>query len=109
MLDNKLFVKFKKCTIAQQQISYLGHIISQHGVAIDPSKVEPMLQWPVPENFTELRCFLGLTGYYRKFVQNYGTLARPLTNLLHNKKFLWTDAAQEPFDKLKIAMTSTPV
>jgi hypothetical protein len=63
----------------------------------------------VPHNFTELRGFLGLTGYYRKFVQHYGALSRALTNLLHQKSFTWTEAAQEAFDKLKQAMVSTPI
>jgi hypothetical protein len=109
MLDNQLYIKFGKYTFAQQQLSYLGHIISQFGVSTDPAKIEAMSQWPTPQNFTELRGFLGFTGYYGKFVQHYDTLARPLTNLLHHKKFSWSDSAQEAFDKLKTAMSTTPV
>jgi hypothetical protein len=79
-----LFIKFSKCTFAQQKISYLGHIISNHGVSIDHEKIDAILRWPIPQNFTEQRGFLGLTGYYRKFVKQYGILARPLTNILHH-------------------------
>jgi hypothetical protein len=109
LFDNQLYVKFNKCTFAQQQLSYLGHIISNQRVSTDPGKIVAMLNWPVPQNFTELRGFLGLIGYYRKFVQHYGTLARPLTNLLHHKKFVWIPNAQQAFDQLKLAMSSTPV
>jgi hypothetical protein len=61
LLDNKLFVKFSKCAFAQHQLSYSGHIISQHGVSTDPSKTAAMISWPTPQNFTKLRRFLGLT------------------------------------------------
>ena len=79
-------------------------------MATDPDKTQVMRQWPIPTNLTELRGFLGLTGYYRKFVQNYGILAKPLTMLLQkNAKFVWTDQAHQTFLALKQDMVTTPV
>jgi hypothetical protein len=92
--DHKLFVKFKKCAFAQRKIEYLGHIILDEGVATNPLKTAAMLQWPTPRNFTDLTGFLGLTDYYRKFVQNYGILAKSLTMLLQHKSSSWNDEAQ---------------
>jgi len=106
---NKLYLKASKCTFAQTSLEYLGHIISDKGVATDPAKTQDMLNWPPPTTMTELRGFLGLTGYYRKFVKNYGIIAKPLTNVLRLKQFQWNTQAQEAFDNLKVAMTSTPV
>jgi hypothetical protein len=107
--DNQFFAKMSKCSFGQTSISYLGHIISDNGVSTDPEKTQVMQQWPVPANITELRGFLGLTGYYRKFVKGYGLITKPLTQLLTKQGFHWTEQAQAAFDTLKHAMVNTPV
>jgi len=101
-------VKLSKCAFAQQQVHYLGHIISGAGVATDPSKVKDNVNWPVPQSVKDVRAFLGLAGYYRKFVKNFGVISKTLTTLLKKGVlFVWTSVHEEAFQILKQALSSS--
>jgi len=102
--SHKLFANKKKCSFAYPKLEYLEHILSRRGVEVDPEKIRAIKQWPVPTNVREVRGFLGLTGYYRRFVQHYGSTAAPLTQLLKLGSFKWNPEAQEAFEKLQQAM-----
>ncbi|XP_072962659.1 uncharacterized mitochondrial protein AtMg00860-like [Typha angustifolia] len=105
----KLKAKGSKCSWGQQRVDYLGHIISKDGVEADPKKIQSMVEWPLPKTTKELRGFLDLTGYYRRFVANYGKVAAPLTALLQEGAFIWMDKAKETFEAMKKAMILAPV
>lgn len=91
LADNKLCVKRKKCIFAVESIQYLGHVITGNGVSTEPSKIAAVKNWPIPKDRSQLRSFLGLAGYYRRFVKNFGIICRPLHDLLKKDSFLWTD------------------
>lgn len=107
--EHQFHLKESKCNFAKEELIYLGHIISGKGVSTDPSKTAAMVNWPTPQTVTELRAFLGLTGYYRRFVKGYGAIAKPLTTLLKKNQFQWNDSSEAAFQLLKQAMTSTLV
>ena len=105
LLFHQLYAKQSKYVFGCSKVEYLGHIISREGVKDDPKKISAMLQWPIPEIVKALKGFLGLTGYYRKFIMGYGSIAQPLTDLLQNDAFHWNDKALAAFTKLKKAVT----
>ncbi|GKV48666.1 hypothetical protein SLEP1_g55467 [Rubroshorea leprosula] len=107
--DNELFARQSKCFFGCDRIDYLGHYIFEEGVSTDPKKILAVQQWPQLKTVKELRGFLGLTGYYRRFIRNYGSLSKPLTELLKKEGFHWSREASEAFESLKHAVTTTPV
>ena len=107
--DHSFYANEKKCAFAQKRIAYLGHVITKEGVSADPEKVEAMKKWPQPKNVTVLCEFLGLTGYYRRFVASYGRIARSMTELLKKYGFHWSVGASKAFEQMKDAMCSMPV
>lgn len=106
---HKLFAKLSKCMFGLQEVEYLGHIVSANGVHMDKIKVDAILQWPTPSNVKQLRGFLGLSGYYRRFIKQYAHLARPLTDLLKRDNFQWNSQADAAFHTLKLPITSAPI
>lgn len=107
--EHTLYANLKKCEFGRAKIGYLGHVISSSGVEVDQDKVQAVKEWPQPTNLRELRGFLGLTGYYRKFVSQYAQIAHPLTDQLKKDNFGWTPQATEAFESLKTAMITSPV
>jgi hypothetical protein len=101
---SKLAVKQSKCSFGATSVDYLGHIITNGVVAMDPAKVEVVQAWPRPTTVKALRGFLGLTGYYRKFIQNYSLVAHPLTQLLKKEAFAWSTEAEQAFITLEQAL-----
>ncbi|MCO5580537.1 hypothetical protein L7F22_034405 [Adiantum nelumboides] len=108
--DNKLFINQKKSAFFLQEIQYLGHIISKSGIRMDPSKLEVIKEWPNSRNLHELRSFIGMCAYYRRFIEKFSLIVGPLHDLTKkNVKYVWTERKQEAFDKLKQKLTSQPV
>ncbi|KAL5568767.1 hypothetical protein UlMin_025342 [Ulmus minor] len=107
---NKLYAKFSKCDFWLEKVHFLGHVVSKEGVYVDPIKIEAVSKWPVPTSVTEIRSFLELAGYYRRFVEGFSSIAAPLTALTKKgKKYEWTERCEKSFQELKNRLTSAPI
>src|SRR5215212_3810604 len=108
--ENQLYAKPSKCNFLTDSIEYLGHIVTSEGIKVDPHKIKTIKKWPIPKNVSEIRSFLGITGYYRRFVEGYSKIAKPITDLLHkDTKFEWTTNCQQAYQTLKDKLISAPI
>ena len=108
--DKELYAKFKKCKFWLEKVAFLGHQVSKDKILVDPSKVEEVSNWAQPTTVIEVRSFLGLAGYYRRFIEGFSKIASPLTNLTRkNIKFQWTNACEGSFMELKQTLVSAPI
>lgn len=107
---HQLYAKFIKCDFFKEEIQYLGHVISEKGIAVDPEKIKTIMEWKVPQNVADIRSFMGLAGYYRRFIKGFSKIAFPITSLQRKGKiFKWTRECQDSFEILKQLLTTTPV
>lgn len=107
--ENNLVIRLKKCAFGLSEVAYLVHIISKKGVATDPRKVDKITGWSIPTDVTELRKFLGMTGYYRRFIKGYGLICRPMHDMLKKQGLQWGPEQTAAFNELKNKMVSSPV
>jgi len=105
-----LYAKFSKCEFWLKEVKFLGHVISNQGVLVDPTKVEAVLQWEPPKTVTEIHNFLDLEGYYRRFIEGFSKIALPLTQLTKKgQPFVWTEKCEDSFQELKKRLTTSPI
>ena len=108
--EHCLYAKLSKCEFWLDEVKFLGHVVSRDGVSVDPSKIESVLNWESPKNVFEIRSFLGLAGYYRRFVLDFSRLAAPMTRLTRKgTRFVWDDKCEAAFGELKKRLTSAPI
>ena len=108
--EARLKLKPSKCIFFQKSVSFLGHVVTEDGIQTDPDKIKAVREWPTPENTKQVRSFLGLASYYRRFVEGFSDIARPLHKLCEkNHRFQWNSDCQTAFDALKSALTTSPI
>ena len=107
--DHHLYAKFSKCEFWLDSVKFLGHTISSEGISVDPTKVQEVMDWEPPTSVHQIRSFLGLAGYYRRFIPDFSRIAKPMTELLKKGvKFVWDGKCEEAFQTLKARLTTAP-
>ena len=107
---HQFYAKLSKCEFWMEQVAFLGHVLTGDGLSVDSEKVVKVKEWPIPRNVSEIRSFMGLAGYYRRFIQDFSKIATPITRLTgKDVKFDWSEACQTAFDELKTRLTTAPV
>jgi hypothetical protein len=108
--DNQLYAKYNKCEFWIDEVPFLGHIIYNDGILVDPAKVKEIVEWGIPSTVTEVRSFLGLAGYYWQFIEGFSKIAKPMTSLLEKgREFKWDWKCQDSFNQLKLRLMSPPM
>jgi hypothetical protein len=108
--EHQLYAKFSKCKFWIKEVPYLGHVVSLEGITVDPGKMKEVLDWKQPTPVSEVRSFLGLVGYYRRFIPNFSKIAKPITELLKKRsKNVWSDTCDEAFKHMKKLLTTSPM
>eukprot|EP00253_Pinus_taeda_P024434 PITA_24434 len=104
--EHQLYAKLSKCNFFQNEVHYLGHVVSNDGIAVDLEKIRAIIEWATPKNVDEVRSFMGLAGYYRRFIKNFSCIAYPITSLQQKgKKFEWAEKCEASFEQLKQLLT----
>eukprot|EP00253_Pinus_taeda_P014522 PITA_14522 len=108
--EHQLYANFCKCDFFKEEIQYLGHVITKEGIAVDPEKIRTIMEWPIRKDVVDIRSFMGLAGYYRRFVEGFSRVAYPITSLQKKGKiFKWTSECQQSFEQLKHLLTTAPI
>jgi hypothetical protein len=108
--EHKRYAKRSKCEFWLKEVSFLGHVVSNGGISLDLGNVKDVLDWKPPIDVGQIHNFLGLAGYYRRFIEGFSKLAKPITALLEKiAKFVWSDKCQASFEELKKRLTTTPI
>ncbi|XP_021685068.2 uncharacterized mitochondrial protein AtMg00860-like [Hevea brasiliensis] len=108
--EHQLYAKFCKCELWLKSISFFGHVVSENEIEVDPKKVKVVVDWLKPTKVTEIKSFVGLASYHKRFIPNFSKIITPMTRLTQkNKKFKWSDLCEESLQKLKECLISAPV
>ena len=108
--EHQLYAKFSKCDFFKDKIQYLGHVVTKEGIFVDPEKIKAIEEWPVPKYVTDVRSFMGITSYYRRFIEGFSRIAIPITSLQKKgKKFEWIQKCEDSFKKTKTLLTTAPI